>query len=573
MHRFFILLLCLLLGGSRQLLGLDLLPQAILQSASMRMASGLDDPEPDTLCYDDSGPSFSIGSLSNYYSYVRFTPPSHFSLRSIYIGIGTFAGNTLPCSLWVHLPNGSRPGTELASLEVPVEPGEMTYDLTLDEPIEFIAQQDFMIVVGRAPNPNSGWAPLLDGGSTVYRSYVTMEGRTTGFYQSIPYDFRIRAGGTLWNFADAVAEDCFNDVNGTGPAHFVRLGDSVQFKTRIRNTGTLAIPFYTATWTATDINGNIVYESESESSNLNAGDEQIVEAEQPHFPLDAGDFICTCRLSAYGDADTLNNATSTRIFVCQPPEWYGYDDWEMDGAVVHGQNWVIGVVYTLPMTSARIESVRVNCAASGAAGVRIYANDESDVPTETALWSFDRIFNTGWTTIAVDPPLILNTGASFTAGFVFNGTIALGVDYDPPNASSSTGMGQTAWLRGQTGWQADRSGNWMIQVFVSEPAAVPPETAPGTVNAFTLEQNYPNPFNPSTTIRYHLRCAAPVELTVYNLAGQKVATLASGVQPPGSHAILWSGQSDSGTNTAAGIYLCRLRAGMQTESRKMVLIR
>ena len=85
---------------------------------------------------------------------------------------------------------------------------------------------------------------------------------------------------------------------------------------------------------------------------------------------------------------------------------------------------------------------------------------------------------------------------------------------------------------------------------------------------FVLEQNYPNPFNPSTTISYTLGERARVTLTVFNVLGQHVATLVDGVQSAGSHRVTFSGD-----DLNSGVYLYRLDAGDQVETRQMLLMK
>jgi surface protein len=85
---------------------------------------------------------------------------------------------------------------------------------------------------------------------------------------------------------------------------------------------------------------------------------------------------------------------------------------------------------------------------------------------------------------------------------------------------------------------------------------------------FALSQNFPNPFNPSTTIRYALPEAAQVRLEVYTVTGQRVATLASGEQNAGWHAVDFDG-----SGLASGVYVYRLQAGGFVQTRKLMLIK
>lgn len=89
----------------------------------------------------------------------------------------------------------------------------------------------------------------------------------------------------------------------------------------------------------------------------------------------------------------------------------------------------------------------------------------------------------------------------------------------------------------------------------------------------TLYQNHPNPFNPSTTIRYYLPVSADVRLDVCGATGARIVTLAEGKQEKGTHAVAWNGRDAAGRQVASGIYFCRLAAGKETLSRKLVLMR
>ena len=90
---------------------------------------------------------------------------------------------------------------------------------------------------------------------------------------------------------------------------------------------------------------------------------------------------------------------------------------------------------------------------------------------------------------------------------------------------------------------------------------------------FELDNNYPNPFNPSTQIRYQLSQKEQIDLSIYNLLGQKVRTLYNGIQLTGAHTAVWDGRNDFGQAVASGIYLYQLKTETSVKTRKMTLIK
>ena len=88
-----------------------------------------------------------------------------------------------------------------------------------------------------------------------------------------------------------------------------------------------------------------------------------------------------------------------------------------------------------------------------------------------------------------------------------------------------------------------------------------------------LQQNFPNPFNPLTTIEYYLPEICPVLLEIFDVSGKRIVSLVNESQEKGRHAIEWDGRDINGGTVSSGIYFYRLKAGKETISRKMVLLR
>jgi YVTN family beta-propeller protein len=87
--------------------------------------------------------------------------------------------------------------------------------------------------------------------------------------------------------------------------------------------------------------------------------------------------------------------------------------------------------------------------------------------------------------------------------------------------------------------------------------------------AFVLEQNHPNPFNPRTAIGFRLSAISNVELSVFTLNGQKLATLVSGRKEAGYHQVQWNA-----TGLASGVYLYQIRTDNgYVETRRLVLLK
>ncbi len=97
---------------------------------------------------------------------------------------------------------------------------------------------------------------------------------------------------------------------------------------------------------------------------------------------------------------------------------------------------------------------------------------------------------------------------------------------------------------------------------------------------FELSQNYPNPFNPSTTIKYTIPSVIStkgrnlnVQLKVYDVLGNEVATLVNEEKPAGTYEVEFSVGRESSPAIASGIYFYELKAGEYISTKKMILLK
>jgi hypothetical protein len=93
----------------------------------------------------------------------------------------------------------------------------------------------------------------------------------------------------------------------------------------------------------------------------------------------------------------------------------------------------------------------------------------------------------------------------------------------------------------------------------------------------TLHPNYPNPFNAVTGIRFDVPRSQQVDLDVFDLLGQRIRSLWSGVATAGTHTVHWDGHSDDGSPVGTGVYIYTLRLagqfGVDRQVRRMLLLK
>jgi hypothetical protein len=122
-------------------------------------------------------------------------------------------------------------------------------------------------------------------------------------------------------------------------------------------------------------------------------------------------------------------------------------------------------------------------------------------------------------------------------------------------------------------WASDREGDWGIYasyttgVGVEEPVThQPPST--------TIESIYPNPFQSATTISYSVANGSQhVEMSVFDVSGREVKTLASGEKTPGYYEVIWNGKDNKGLRCSSGVYFIRMYSNEFNANARIVLLR
>lgn len=87
-----------------------------------------------------------------------------------------------------------------------------------------------------------------------------------------------------------------------------------------------------------------------------------------------------------------------------------------------------------------------------------------------------------------------------------------------------------------------------------------------------LYQNHPNPFNPSTTIDFSIQNDSKVDISIFNIKGQNIKTLAQNEFSKGSHSVIWNGNDELDKSVSSGVYFYKLKINGKTEAIKKCLL-
>jgi hypothetical protein len=148
-----------------------------------------------------------------------------------------------------------------------------------------------------------------------------------------------------------------------------------------------------------------------------------------------------------------------------------------------------------------------------------------------------------------------------------------GKDHHPTYSAAAWGEARVEDLRYWIAWEREVNNKIQIMGSYSEMAA----GAVGKKNkmniaSFELDQNYPNPFNAETVISYYLQKRRDIEISIFNIRGQKICQLYKGTQSSGKHKLRWDGRDNEGFESASGIYFLKLETENFIITRKMIML-
>ena len=185
-------------------------------------------------------------------------------------------------------------------------------------------------------------------------------------------------------------------------------------------------------------------------------------------------------------------------------------------------------------------------------------------------------------TIIIDEIRLTNV-ASATAQRVFDeGVLVLSLASEDSPVDLGEEFVACPDYRFDGAWYESEGETWLkageTMVFVENPNPAPSvggdeQRDEGGAPATGLGAAYPNPFNPNVTIPFSLAEAQRVRMTVYDIRGRSVRTLTDQVFGAGDQQVSWNGRDDAGRSLSSGVYFLKYNSDLESQTRKLVLVR
>jgi len=267
------------------------------------------------------------------------------------------------------------------------------------------------------------------------------------------------------------------------------------------------------------------------------------------------------------------------------PEGYvemAYDDGEADGYFESASRKRVAVKFIPPGFPVEISTIRIYLLKGdmhGSAGqFTITDIDDNGLPGAILQRKNKSGLSEGFNVIEFSHPATVNSKGFFITYKRFNTSPYVAIDTDPE-------IDGNTYVETSSGWERHTDFDAIIHAFVNisgmgdniDLVSAAGSTKPCEIaKKFTLNKNFPNPFNPSTNIVFNVPVKAAdqtVRLDVFNVLGQRVATLFNGTTSPGLHTVRWNGVNQSGKAVPSGIYIYRLSSRTTSITKRMLLLK
>lgn len=434
-----------------------------------------DSPQPDTIKYDDGGYYYLYGP-TNLWGIVRFTAPSDFEVRCIYIQMLNPNSVSDGVNVGIYNDNGAgQPGTLVSGpyyYPGPLWLGYVWLDVELDEPFPtFSAGENFFVIFGPAPTgtQTQGWFLYVDSnGNTENRSgYGNSQSGPWSF--DLPGDLIVRAGGEVASYTDLSAVSCFNNTQ----KFFMDSGEEVTYRAEIANVGTDDVSSYRVIWRVYNNLGVQVFADSADYGALSSGATATHDCPTPWTTGAPGYYEATATVWNADDPLVENNTTGLEQGIGPLGfDWLKYDDGESNTSVSSsaGNGW--GNRFDPPSYPVKVDSIQIWISdAIPSSQVEIVNFIGASV---VPLGSYTGPLAANANTIDVTAQDINVFEGGIGVSYMYQSPGSIYKDDNMPCAAANSNMLPTAYQVAGGSWSPFESGDWMIRVYCSESSAVPP---------------------------------------------------------------------------------------------------
>jgi len=314
-----------------------------------------------------------------------------------------------------------------------------------------------------------------------------------------------------------------------------------------------------------------VYNQNVTIAHLDAGQRLWFDFPITYSPDEEEIYSLIYKTTLTGDQFFFNNSDTAEMRAYILPATLAYADTAYTYTSWQGGGGGFGNEFIAP-EPIEITGIRANLTDDGTAATFYILPADADGNPDVDNILFQTTVNPnlpagGWVEVSVPEGVIFYTGQKFFATILSGGEgVVFGVD-------SSWPLSNRGWEN--TGTYAGSRDRSLQDIAIGIIADIHSGIEDGgTLPAnFALNQNYPNPFNASTEITFSTPVQSNVSLEVYNIAGQKIATLVNDTYNAGEHTVIWNSTSGNGQVVSSGVYFYKLQVNDRSETKKMVLIK